>query len=524
MQTFCNIECKTGFYLAKNEIRCVRKGDPLGYSWAQVQGQAVCQAISCGKPPILPHAQASKHPALYGVAIPYSCQLGYSIDSSPKGPKDFRLVCGSDGSFNVTKDLGCYKVKCGKCPTGEKYNNSKVAEKEDRFYSEKCHYGCNVGYTLDAQPIGKTDFSLTCLPTGEFSEPKTCDPVSCGAPQAIDNAKALTKGEVAFPGFAEYEVNEGFTIINDVKPGQNFHMQCQSNGKFSEIIPPKEWSKIAKDSCLVGRECEPAKPEIEPVPCGKSPEVKNSIYDDKDYFFGQSLVYECKDGYTVTGTIKGEKKPEVECGSKGKYLWNKENKMPECLPVECGEAPEKKNAQLVTRGVPSPVTAASKVLMYVCDAGYSTAVEDNPYKPLHRTDAITCQATGKFTEFTDCVNINDCSDSAFCGDDGECVDLDPPTGTPFDDYKCKCNAGFEQTIMKGAVDTKQCTNINDCPDPIKDACGGLNRADERRGTCVDGDQTYTCTPSAGYKVKKGKNETCIPKVCGKCRKLKMPTA
>merc|ERR1711933_17324 len=207
MQTFCDIQCQPGFYLHKNDIRCVRKGDPLGYSWAQVTGQAVCQAISCGKPPTLPHAQSPVAPALYGVAVPYACQLGYSMDASPKGPKDFNLVCGLDGSFNVTKDLGCSKVLCGTCPSGDKYKNSKVVEKGKRYYGDQCHYTCDKGYTLDSEPTGDDDFTLSCLAGGEFSEPKTCTPVSCGPPEPVLNAETLTKEVVVYPNSATYRVN-----------------------------------------------------------------------------------------------------------------------------------------------------------------------------------------------------------------------------------------------------------------------------------------------------------------------------
>jgi len=521
LQTFCDIECEVGFFLAKNEIRCMRKGDPLGYSWAQVTGSAICRAISCGKPPDIAHTTHPGSPAQYGMPVPYSCQLGYSLDSSPKGPKDFILMCGNDGGFNTSKDLGCYKVECGTCPEGDKYNNSKVAEKGKKVYTDQCTYQCDVGYTLDALPKGKSSFKLTCLATGEFSEPKTCLPVSCGAGPIIANSKKLTEGVVVYPNAAEYVVDEGYTMIGKVKAGQKFYKKCQSDGKFSDIIPPDEWTPPA---CPAGRSCDDVKPKIDPVPCGKAPKVENSLYDDGDYHFGQALSYTCLDGYTTTGKSDGDAKAEVACGPLGKYLWKeKESPMPECLPVECGEAPKKEFAKMITELKTAVVTAASPVLVYECDPGYSTSKEDDPYEPQHAAATVTCLGTGEFTKSKECVNINDCTPS-HCGRSGKCVDIDPPTAKPFDNYECDCDAGFMQITEKGSPpgdDAKVCVNINDCPSPIEEACGGENKLGMRRGICEDGLMTYTCTPSEGYKViTEGKNETCVPKECGDVPKVK----
>merc|ERR1719237_1929207 len=83
---------------------------------------------------------------------------------------------------------------------------------------------------------------MNCLATGEFAEPKICEPVSCGVASPVPNAKLLTKVAVQFPGSAEYEVNEGYTMTGKYEPpGYTFTRKCTKDGVFSEIVPPKEW-------------------------------------------------------------------------------------------------------------------------------------------------------------------------------------------------------------------------------------------------------------------------------------------
>jgi hypothetical protein len=290
------------------------------------------------------------------------------MDASPKGPKDFNLVCGLDGSFNVTKDLGCSKVLCGTCPSGDKYKNSKVVEKGKRYYGDQCHYTCDKGYTLDSEPTGDDDFTLSCLAGGEFSEPKTCTPVSCGPPEPVLNAETLTKEVVVYPNSATYRVNEGYTLTGKVESGQEFTRKCQANGKYTGIIPPRQKKSLSDGPD--GPELDLLKPTIDPVPCGEPPKVDNSMkYKESPQYYLESVKYTCHNGYTVTGKADGDTTATIVCGAQGKYLYNdKSRPMPKCLPVECGDVPAKDNAKQMTKLKTSVVTAASPALVYQCDA------------------------------------------------------------------------------------------------------------------------------------------------------------
>jgi len=450
--------------------------------------------------------------------------MGYSVNEHPKGPKDFMMVCQADGSFNRTKDTGCFKVNCGLCPSGDKYKNSRAAEKVKRHYGEKCHFQCDIGYTLDAQPSGKSDYVLTCLPGGEFSEPRTCMPVDCGMPPPVKNAKAVTKEAVMFPGFAKYEVNEGFTLTGKAEPNQFFRRKCQANGLFSDIIVKKPKSiRPRPEKAEMQSSSLEARPIIEPVPCGMPPKVENAVYDENAYVFGQVFTYVCYLGFTLTGKSDGDVSADISCSALGEFTWKgKISPMPKCLPVECGAAPDHKFATLLTPVKTEVVTAASPALVYECKPGYSTKLFDNPYDPQHRFVTISCSGSGKFTPAEECVNIQDCG-TYHCGPHGECEDVDSPTAKPVDNYNCKCAAGYEQTLRKGSQpgdESKECTTINDCPTPAEKICGGVNSKGTRRGLCRDLLQGYSCQCAMGYKsAMEGKNETCVPVECGEAPKV-----
>jgi len=119
------------------------------------------------------------------------------------------------------------------------------------------------------------------------------------------------------------------------------------------------------------------------------------------------------------------------------------------------------------------------------------------------------------------VNIDDCS-YVDCGNYGNCVDGASPTGIHLDDYTCSCDSGYEITLedsmIKQGEETKKCTNINDCPLPLDENCGGLTDDTLRRGGCVDLIIDYDCLCQSGYEVTvlvaPPGNKTCTPKVCG----------
>jgi len=117
-------------------------------------------------------------------------------------------------------------------------------------------------------------------------------------------------------------------------------------------------------------------------------------------------------------------------------------------------------------------------------------------------------------------NINDCPHH-YCGRNGFCLDISPPTGDPWQDFRCVCDPGFE--VVKFPVDPadprdldQTCVGIDDCP--AEAPCGGNGPQGTPRGHCRDGWSSYTCSCSEGYGVESlpglPSNQTCAPVNCG----------
>ena len=396
-------------------------------------------------------------------------------DQEPQGPKNFTIKCEWEAKFTNASE--CLRVKCGDCPhDSKKYNHATAQEEGMRVYEDSCTYDCAEGYTLNAQAAGRKQFATTCLATGEFSEPMRCMPVECGPALQVPNAdvtmpKGMTRNDtVVFPQVLDYACEKGYTHEGKHGSETESTRECQSNGIFSKATACK------------------------PNSCGKPPQVDHSTFVDREYFYTESLTYSCDRGYTLSGKA-GEKDFEVmPCNWDGSWP-----KAPVCKPVECGVAPLPKESKLMNRSShPQMVRFDEPALNYDCDPGYSSDVNDDPWTRVAYQQSTFCQANGNFAPMLPCVNINDCKkhDCAtppFGVLNGACVDDKEPTGKPFDDYTCACNAGYEITTWNDTNkpdNEKRCTNINDCPkgcatEGKEMCCGGINAAGIQRGTCQD---------------------------------------
>eukprot|EP00929_Paragymnodinium_shiwhaense_P066503 TRINITY_DN3336_c0_g1_i3.p1 TRINITY_DN3336_c0_g1~~TRINITY_DN3336_c0_g1_i3.p1 ORF type:complete len:3781 (+),score=899.34 TRINITY_DN3336_c0_g1_i3:54-11396(+) len=495
--SLCSVECELGYVLSENTLKCTEKGDRLTYSWAQMEGSAECVPVNCGVPPDSAHTRHTNQAIVYPKNTTYTCQLGYEVAGAPN-TRQATVSCTPSGKFSA--EPYCDPVPCGECPTGEKYPHATPRQEGIRVYTQSCTYDCEHGYTLDRQASGGTTFDIKCLATKEFAEPATCKPVLCGPAKDHAYAKLVTPDEdtpLVFPEVAAYKCKDGFSLSGIYGGKMNYEVSCKANGLFSRA------------------------PDCLPVTCGPPPLVPNALYPKEEVRFRQAVTFLCSPGYTFTGKAFARNSKTVACGAEGQYM----DSAPVCMPVECGEPPERDFASLETTGV-QMMDFSLDPLLYKCSPGYSTDVEDNPWEPVSTQLSRTCKTDGKLSWAPLCVNINDCA-VRDCGPNGACVDNPEPNGDPMEDFTCKCEPGYEITLYnssrrEGAL-AKQCTNINDCPDgkneDRSEACGGYTDKDVRRGKCMDHVLGYTCVCGGGYKLAEvpglPKNQTCVPVVCGK---------
>jgi len=438
----------------------------------------------------------------------YNCDVGYTLDHDPHGLKQFTITCEGNASFTGYKD--CVPVLCGQCPRAdhaEKYAHSVPVEENDRYFMNTCNYMCDTGYTHDQQAQGGKSHAIQCLATGEFTEPTACLPVSCGNPLRWDNTNLegpfAAEDTVVFPQTVEYKCEVGYTFDQMAAGPSEFTVECQANGLFSE-----------RSVCL-------------PVLCGVPHHTDNAAYNPMELHYKQTVTYTCDYGYTLSGEAGTTAQETIRCGSDAQY----EKEAPVCTPVRCGTAPTIDKGSLTSHETSAIINFASDAVVFTCDPGWSTSTKDTAWTPYDsNTLQIACQADGTFETPQTCKNINDCQ-FVNCGDNGRCIDKRDPTGVHFDDYRCHCDSGYE-TTLHGSMhredeQTKKCTNINDCPVPLIDNCGGLNARTQRRGVCVDLINDYDCVPQPGYETTLmpalPQNKTVTPKYCGQTPQLDFMT-
>jgi hypothetical protein len=496
----CHVECLPGYNLINNDIKCKEKGDRLSYAWAQIIGSATCEPVKCGTPPDTLHARHPNQVFVFPQLATYTCQLGYMMETlGTEGIlKGQNLVvdnskCDVDGMFSI--EPHCVPVPCGECPQGDKYPNAVAREEGIRTFTMQCTYDCAVGHTLDRQAQGTKMFAISCMATKQFQEPKVCKPVLCGPPQDHERAMILKpdKHEArVFPEVVTYNCKEGHSLTGKYGGEIEYDIKCKANAMFSKA------------------------PLCKPVTCGVPAEVANSVFSPAELVFTEAVVYLCNVGYTFTGEAGDEKTRTLVCGAKGEFDLD----APTCKPVKCGVPPEFDNTKLLIEGV-KEMNFALPPLEYQCKPGYSTYRDDDPWEPFSTNYALTCKPDGTLTYAPPCVDIKDCNHRK-CGDFGSCVDLENPKGTPFDDYTCQCDRGYEETLFASTARpgemAKICTNINDCPTG-DDVCGGHTEGGIRRGKCIDLIVGYSCVPGGGYAVSsvqgKPRNQTVTPVKCGK---------
>jgi hypothetical protein len=507
----CVVECELGYEIFENHLKCEERGDPLTYSWAQMVGSATCTPVVCGVPPMVLHTKYPHTSFHFPQKAIYTCDVGYTLNATAQGEKAFSVECQADRSFTDRKD--CLPVNCGHCPRAsdaEKYAHSNPVEDAERVYQQTCHYTCDTGYTLDQQASGRARYNTVCLATGEFTEPHACLPVSCGAPPRFPfthlegpEERVPQGADVVFPQETHYKCDTGYTF-NQVPSGPTeFTIECQASGIFTGPT------------------------ECRPVLCGAPVPVEHSSYNIRPLVYLENVAYRCDYGYTLTGVAGERTQKVIMCGDDGQFVED----APTCHPVECGQPPSVTNGQLMEVSTSATIHFASPPLAYTCDPGYSTDNRDNAWEPYTSNSfEFVCQADGTFETHPACVNINDCAYVA-CGLNGNCEDLESPTGVHLDDYTCNCDSGYEITLhpstLQEGAETKKCTNINDCPNPQDENCGGINAAGFRRGTCSDLINDYDCNCRAGYEVTMAtdapENKTCTPRICGSVPELKFAT-
>jgi hypothetical protein len=229
-----------------------------------MEGMQTCQKISCGTPNTVPFTElVSPEPTSsmeFQEEAKYKCVTGYSIGGNKKGKKEFTVKCKANGV--LTNPKVCSPVKCGKAPPIE---HAKPGVSGDIFYGMDLFYRCTLGYTLDGNPGGKTDFDRTCQADGEFSPnpfgtTPPCRPITAGQAPHIGKA-VLTEAagiqmeapmmdfdggygemeiehpEAFYPEGVEYHCLPGMSLDGTEGGATKIGAKVNAQGKFFPALP-----------------------------------------------------------------------------------------------------------------------------------------------------------------------------------------------------------------------------------------------------------------------------------------------
>lgn len=548
-----NIECKpNGMYSAV--LSCVPINDCIGHSCGAF-GMCVDQHLN------------------------YTCDCldGYDIQESITAEGITELICGNiddchghqcgEGGFceDLVEDYTCNcregfmlmeyasvktceRVECGVPPN---ISNAHTTHNRDNggktIFEDVTSYSCLEGHSLSGTHDGVRDFEITCQATGNFSTTPVCQPISCGQPVPVPNT-AVSSEVVIFPDAARYDCDHGYTVTGFASGATSFQKYCTDSGQLLTM----SLGQAVLMSC-------------QPVSCGSPPSFELATHTVSGGFFGQTAEYNCVEGHSTVPQDPAAISFTSECLADGTWT----DFPGYCSPVTC---PIDDSLETLNNFAGPPTVAGQVVeiavftmpVVYTCQEGYSadgspnglrqqmgtcgmdgvlsvspcqpvmcayTNIEFGPQATIiseqrdyifgesavlqcgpgwevceamspslmtrvqSQTEfEVACQGNGLFSPPIICTNIDDCVGHT-CGPFGTCVDGQ-------EDYSCSCLAGFEETESEGE---KICGNIDDCNGI---SCGA-------GGTCNDLVSSFECQCGFGHEHEVAGNDAsmCVPKSC-----------
>ena len=316
--------CDEGYELNGQAVAtCTGSG-----AWSSEERECVlvqCQSL----PDIIPNGRLvdSKPSYVYQDEVEYQCHFGYELIGTG------RLTCTAQGLFHPSQLPSCAKVQC---PPPDTPPEGTVQVIDDTL-----HYGCLPGYELVGEPQRR------CLETGQWEGlAPVCIPIVCPPPPFL--SYGFYQGDdFQFGRSVAYTCDPGFTLRGD-----------------------------AVRTCLSDRTWSGVEPSCERVSCGPPRPVEFGTVLGEDFFFNDTVSYECQLGYTLAGP------PERTCLYTGEWAGEE----PYCEQITCQQPPDIVNAthDADTDGTRFPF---GSLVMYTCDIGH---VMSGP-------SSILCQEDGAWS-------------------------------------------------------------------------------------------------------------------------------
>jgi hypothetical protein len=376
-----------------------------------------CLPKICGEPPTdinVRHASTANEGTIsYPRITEVTCEDGYTIGGDKGGNTSFIVSCKESGHFQRYDPRECEPVRCGEPPIAKNATLQKVLSLYSKKkpgskilnYGERAVYECLPGFTTGGEPNAPTDFSLECLPSGEFSAPpldmqcrnvNDCEENTCGPKgmcvDLIGPAPAYTCDcDYGFELMTRKNGDKHCGNTDDCKDQDCGHGICKDMiGDYTCICPSGYYQgdKDGLKTCL-------------PVRCSEeTPRLENGMQLTNNHGpldFPTTVRYECDEGYSIDATVSDAKRLfQAQCKSNGQLVG-----MSTCRRITCGTA-----RVLPFTKVTSPSDALKAVRYqgtadYECFEGYTL-----DGKPDGKTKfSVTCKKDGIMTEPKVCEPI-----------------------------------------------------------------------------------------------------------------------
>lgn len=363
--TNCNIPCPS------NETQ-ICGGDPAWsvyemWAWIPPPPQ-----IPCGAPN--PIANAARMCSEGGPGklrnCEVVCKIGFRLAMNT-------LFCDTNiGSWIGT--AACVEVSCG--PPPEIPNALRACSTASPGRNDgACDVKCAPGFSIEENTLKCTMPPNDQIAEGFYEGQAICSSAKCGVPPARDNALAIS-AEVSFPGKVVYTCQEGFSISGDAGAATTYEILCTDDGTFTQAVET----------------CSAVQCKGVPVPkhSVRIPGLNQAVVSATVHFPEQA-AYRCMEGFSIDGTGAGATQFSIACQATGEF-----DVVPDCLPRECGLAPQLPNAHM--DGESTRIYTFQEQATYTCDEGH--ALSENPAD--EKAFSLVCSATGEFLgDIQQCVPV-----------------------------------------------------------------------------------------------------------------------
>ncbi|XP_067257601.1 sushi, von Willebrand factor type A, EGF and pentraxin domain-containing protein 1 isoform X4 [Chanodichthys erythropterus] len=223
--------CLPGFELQGDSVQ-ICQGDK---TWSGTQ--AVCAAVSCGPPPVVPNAVTLSSGQTYQSIVSYMCHSGMRLVGSQN------LTCQADGTWSLPTPA-CEAKSCPPPPgwTGGKVNVTQTAF----LVGQSVPVSCPKGQRFKGNQ-GKGFATLTCRSDQTWTPiTAVCERVSCGPPLYVENG--VVRGAVfQFGDVVVYSCYAGYTMEGSSRS------VCLENGTWT---PPPTCKAVCWAQCQNGGVCQ----------------------------------------------------------------------------------------------------------------------------------------------------------------------------------------------------------------------------------------------------------------------------